>query len=259
MPTELQSRAHRTSGAAPWNTAHRAQSDGDGERQRRHSARRCEPRLSRPRRAPPCRPSPASRCTPTTANCSRWSAPAAAARPRCWSSICGLQAPDAGTIECAPAALMPQRDLLLPWLSAVDNAGARAAHRRPPRAAGPRTGGGAVRRARPGGLRGRPPARALRGDAPARRVPAHAALGQARALPGRAVRRARRDHARGDAGVARPRAGSASRARSCSSPTTSRRRSCSPTASRCSPPAPAGCARRSRSTSPAPARAPTRQ
>jgi ABC-type nitrate/sulfonate/bicarbonate transport system ATPase subunit len=36
--------------------------------------------------------------------------------------ICGLQAPDAGTIECAPAALMPQRDLLLPWLSAVDNA-----------------------------------------------------------------------------------------------------------------------------------------
>jgi ABC-type nitrate/sulfonate/bicarbonate transport system ATPase subunit len=36
--------------------------------------------------------------------------------------ICGLQPPDAGTIECAPAALMPQRDLLLPWLSAVDNA-----------------------------------------------------------------------------------------------------------------------------------------
>ncbi len=36
--------------------------------------------------------------------------------------ICGLQAPDSGSIECAPAALMPQRDLLLPWLSAVDNA-----------------------------------------------------------------------------------------------------------------------------------------
>ena len=36
--------------------------------------------------------------------------------------ICGLQAPDAGSIECAPAALMPQRDLLLPWLSALDNA-----------------------------------------------------------------------------------------------------------------------------------------
>ncbi|HEX4838007.1 MAG TPA: ATP-binding cassette domain-containing protein, partial [Solirubrobacteraceae bacterium] len=36
--------------------------------------------------------------------------------------ICGLQQPDAGTIECEPAVLMPQRDLLLPWLSALDNA-----------------------------------------------------------------------------------------------------------------------------------------
>ncbi len=37
--------------------------------------------------------------------------------------ICGLQAPDSGTIRSPPAALMPQRDLLLPWLSAIDNAG----------------------------------------------------------------------------------------------------------------------------------------
>ncbi|MGA9876395.1 MAG: ABC transporter ATP-binding protein [Solirubrobacteraceae bacterium] len=36
--------------------------------------------------------------------------------------ICGLQRPDAGAIACAPAVLMPQRDLLLPWLSAIDNA-----------------------------------------------------------------------------------------------------------------------------------------
>jgi NitT/TauT family transport system ATP-binding protein len=36
--------------------------------------------------------------------------------------ICGLQAPDAGSLACAPAALMPQHDLLLPWLSALDNA-----------------------------------------------------------------------------------------------------------------------------------------
>jgi ABC-type nitrate/sulfonate/bicarbonate transport system ATPase subunit len=36
--------------------------------------------------------------------------------------ICGLRRPDTGTVECAPAALMPQRDLLLPWLSAQDNA-----------------------------------------------------------------------------------------------------------------------------------------
>jgi ABC-type nitrate/sulfonate/bicarbonate transport system ATPase subunit len=36
--------------------------------------------------------------------------------------ICGLQAPDAGAVVCAPAVLMPQHDLLLPWLSALDNA-----------------------------------------------------------------------------------------------------------------------------------------
>jgi NitT/TauT family transport system ATP-binding protein len=36
--------------------------------------------------------------------------------------ICGLQQPDGGSVTSAPAALMPQRDLLLPWLSAVDNA-----------------------------------------------------------------------------------------------------------------------------------------
>jgi ABC-type nitrate/sulfonate/bicarbonate transport system ATPase subunit len=37
--------------------------------------------------------------------------------------ICGLQQPDRGLVRSAPAALMPQRDLLLPWLSALDNAG----------------------------------------------------------------------------------------------------------------------------------------
>ena len=36
--------------------------------------------------------------------------------------ICGLQAPDTGAIQAAPAALMAQRDLLLPWRSALDNA-----------------------------------------------------------------------------------------------------------------------------------------
>jgi ABC-type nitrate/sulfonate/bicarbonate transport system ATPase subunit len=36
--------------------------------------------------------------------------------------ICGLQAPDGGRIESEPAVLMPQRDLLMPWLSALDNA-----------------------------------------------------------------------------------------------------------------------------------------
>jgi ABC-type nitrate/sulfonate/bicarbonate transport system ATPase subunit len=36
--------------------------------------------------------------------------------------VCGLQQPDAGTVQADPAALMPQRDGLLPWLSALDNA-----------------------------------------------------------------------------------------------------------------------------------------
>src|SRR5437764_8059368 len=36
--------------------------------------------------------------------------------------VCGLQRPDGGTCASAPAVLMPQRDALLPWLSAIDNA-----------------------------------------------------------------------------------------------------------------------------------------
>jgi len=37
--------------------------------------------------------------------------------------LCGLRTPGSGSIRCASAVLMPQRDLLLPWLSALDNAG----------------------------------------------------------------------------------------------------------------------------------------
>lgn len=36
--------------------------------------------------------------------------------------ICGLQRPDAGHVRSLPAVLMPQRDLLLPWFGALDNA-----------------------------------------------------------------------------------------------------------------------------------------
>src|SRR5256885_3670909 len=36
--------------------------------------------------------------------------------------VCGLQAPDAGTVSAGRAVLMPQRDLLLPWASALNNA-----------------------------------------------------------------------------------------------------------------------------------------
>jgi len=52
--------------------------------------------------------------------------------------VCGLQAPDRGLVSSDPAALMPQRDLLLPWLGAVDNAAlalrARGVSRDPARA-----------------------------------------------------------------------------------------------------------------------------
>lgn len=38
------------------------------------------------------------------------------------SLVCGLEAADEGTVTAPEAALMPQRDGLLPWLSALDNA-----------------------------------------------------------------------------------------------------------------------------------------
>jgi ABC-type nitrate/sulfonate/bicarbonate transport system ATPase subunit len=76
--------------------------------------------------------------------------------------ICGLQQPDEGTVTSAPAALMPQRDLLLPWLSAIDNAAlalrARGMKREPARAtAAPwleRFGLAGFERARPAALSG---------------------------------------------------------------------------------------------------------
>jgi NitT/TauT family transport system ATP-binding protein len=76
--------------------------------------------------------------------------------------ICGLQRPDSGRVSCAPAALMPQRDLLLPWCSALDNAAlalrATGMGRRPARAlAAPwleRFGLGDFEHARPAELSG---------------------------------------------------------------------------------------------------------
>ncbi|MEA2354589.1 MAG: hypothetical protein QOD61_718 [Solirubrobacteraceae bacterium] len=49
--------------------------------------------------------------------------PSGAGKTTLLELVCRLQAPDAGTLRADPAALMPQRDLLLPWLDALDNAG----------------------------------------------------------------------------------------------------------------------------------------
>jgi NitT/TauT family transport system ATP-binding protein len=76
--------------------------------------------------------------------------------------ICGLQRPDSGSVHADPAALMPQRDLLLPWLGALDNAGlalrARGISRERARAqAAPwlhRFGLGGFEQARPASLSG---------------------------------------------------------------------------------------------------------
>src|SRR3954468_2145340 len=74
----------------------------------------------------------------------------------------GLQEPDAGAVQARPSALMPQRDLLLPWRDALGNAGLAlecggASRSEARRAAGPlfeRFGLAEFERARPAQLSG---------------------------------------------------------------------------------------------------------
>jgi NitT/TauT family transport system ATP-binding protein len=76
--------------------------------------------------------------------------------------ICGLQRPDAGSVAADPAALMPQQDLLLPWLSVIDNAALALRARGVPKAAARETaapwltrfGLGGFERSRPAALSG---------------------------------------------------------------------------------------------------------
>src|SRR5207302_3219167 len=85
--------------------------------------------------------------------------------------------------------------------------GARARVRRDGTRRGPPAGGAAVRALRARGLRARPSGGAVGRDAPARGVPAHAPRRPSAAAARRAVRGARLDHARLDAGLARGRSG----------------------------------------------------
>ena len=102
----------------------------------------------------------------------------------------------------AHCAYMPQRDLLLPWYSALDNAALALRNRGLGRAEAREQAARAVRALRPRRLRARAAGGALGRDAPAGRLPAHAGRRQAAARPRRALRLARRDHPGGDAGVA---------------------------------------------------------
>ena len=149
----------------------------------------------------------------------------------------GLLEPDAGGINVegetsatgrlARCAMMPQRDLLLPWRTALDNAMIALQNRGVSR-------NDARAKTRPffehfglaqfeDVLSGQ----TLRRHAAAGQLPADADGRERRPAARRAVRCAGLDHPCADAGVALARARATSRARCCSSRTTWRRRSCS--------------------------------
>ncbi len=117
MPTELQFRAHRTSRPAG------SANDGIGLSD--------VSRAYRDRRGEPVRALAGVSLHADHGELLAVVGPSGCGKTTLLELICGLQSPDSGTIECAPAALMPQRDLLLPWLSALDNAALapRIAHR----------------------------------------------------------------------------------------------------------------------------------
>ena len=122
MPTELQPRAHRTPGnRTPGNRTTKHSTPGatrpnDGIRLDDLS------RAYRDRQGAPVQALAGVSLHADRGELLAVVGPSGCGKTTLLELICGLQAPDGGVVECAPAALMPQRDLLLPWLSAVDNA-----------------------------------------------------------------------------------------------------------------------------------------
>jgi ABC-type nitrate/sulfonate/bicarbonate transport system ATPase subunit len=123
VPTELQSRAHRTSESrapghsTPWQNPPGAAGAHDGIRLDGVS------RAYRDRQGASVQALDGVSLQADHGELLAVVGPSGCGKTTLLELVCGLQAPDAGTIECAPAALMPQHDLLLPWLSAIDNAG----------------------------------------------------------------------------------------------------------------------------------------
>ena len=117
--------------------------------------------------------------------------------------ICGLQEPDGGTIGGEPAVLMPQRDLLLPWLSALDNAVLASANRGRVARTRARTWGGPFRGVGPTVASSEPGRASCRaGCASAWRSCARCCREEPVLCLDEPLRRTGRDHQAGDAGVA---------------------------------------------------------
>ena len=173
------------------------------------------------------------------------SAEAAPGKSTLLSLVAGLDEPDAGTISVggetsaagslARCALMPQRDCLLPWRTALDNACLALENRGVPRREARRRAAPLFARLGLAGAEQLRPAK-LSGGMRQRVAFLRTLLADKDgAAARRAVRRTRRDHARGAAGVAARRARGRAADGRCSSPTTSRRRCSSATACSCSP------------------------